>query len=409
MRRRPKAHGSTLTEAAVVLAALGVLLAISVPVIGGLRSDAGLEQSMSNLVTMSIAHVVYAADWEGRQVTWCREDLGLYGDFLEYNAAHDCPGSSDPFDPNCHPPIIAGYGESFEDSGFYVIWAYWSHQSNRAVMAPINFPGGPFSGAADGWGHWRFQNARPFHEYLTGRWHDAIFYAPKDTAILANLEECIGEFGEFVSYPQECNPGWSSYCRSAAALFHPDVMRSNAAGGWQNPWGLAQGFEVPGLFQATYPDLKTHVMEHSWLQDPPAECNPAFFGCEPYYFNHGFDSTPAALFYDGSVRLLPNEEVLFADFQVLSESDGVDGLWHRGTPFGYNGYFIADGWDFVPLSHHVLTTDGILGRDTLNGVAPAPLALSWKRPESTSRPAGHPATAPNAQAPIPLTAEGGEP
>jgi len=157
-------------------------------------------------------------------------------------------------------------------------------------------------------------------------------------------------------------------------MYHPDVWRSNAAGGWQAPWDLDHGYESPGLFQATYPNLKTHMLEHSWLQNSPGLCNPAFAGCEPYYFNHSIDSAPVTLFYDGSVRLLPNSEVLSADFQILGQTGGVDGLWHRGTSFGANGYLIDASYDFVPLSHHVLTTDGILGRDTLNGASPMQLA-----------------------------------
>jgi hypothetical protein len=209
---------------------------------------------------------------------------------------------------------------------------------------------------------------------LTGRYQDWVYYAPKDTIILDYLEQCTDEPPEFVAYPEQCNPAWSSYALSLAAMFHPDVMRSNAAGGWQAPWDLDHGYESPGLFQATYPDLKTHMLEHSWLQNSPGLCNPAFFGCEPYYFNHSIDSSPVTLFYDGSVRLLPNSEVLAADFQVLGQTGGVDGLWHRGTSFGANGYLIDVSYDYVPLSHHVLTTDGILGRDTLNGASPIQLA-----------------------------------
>jgi hypothetical protein len=42
------------------------------------------------------------------------------------------------------------------------------------------------------------------------------------------------------------------------------------------------------------------------------------------------------------------------------------GLWHRGTPWGSNGYLMSTSWDFLAeTSFHILTTDGILGRDTL--------------------------------------------
>ena len=99
------------------------------------------------------------------------------------------------------------------------------------------------------------------------------------------------------------------------------------------------------------------------------------------------------LFYDGHVRLLPNTEVFAADQQILKQTGGVDGLWHRGTPFGEDGYFISAGFDGVPLSHHILTTDGILGRDTLAETPPPPLAATW----NPLRPAVKP------QPPPPLT------
>jgi hypothetical protein len=95
-------------------------------------------------------------------------------------------------------------------------------------------------------------------------------------------------------------------------------------------------------------------------------------------FNHGVDSPPLAIFYDGSVRLFPNTEALAADQQILDQTGGTDGLWHRGTPYEDDGYFISGGYDGAPISHHILTTDGILGRDTL-AETPAVLAasLSW--------------------------------
>jgi hypothetical protein len=226
--------------------------------------------------------------------------------------------------------------------------------------------------SVDGFGHWRMPNSKPLHDYVHVRYHDPAFYAPDDTVIGELVAECLDEPCEF---DRDCNPGWSSYAFSAAAMFHPDVWRTNADGGWQAPWSLDHGYESPGFFQATYPNLKTHMLEHSWVQDPPADCNPTFLGCEPYWFNHGIESTPVTLFYDGSVRLLPNTEVFASDQLVLNQTNGVDGLWHRGTPFGEDGYFIPEGFDGTPLSHHVLTTEGILGRDTLGGTASPPRAV----------------------------------
>ncbi|MHC4991727.1 MAG: prepilin-type N-terminal cleavage/methylation domain-containing protein [Planctomycetota bacterium] len=363
---RPTRHpsGFTLVELLVVVLILVVLLVVAVPSIARTRTSAGIQQSIANLTMMSLAHVLYAADWEGRQVTWTRDDLGVYnGDVQAY--------------PN-HPPIEAGLGPN--SSGLWVMWSYRPDTSQRVMLQPINFFGGPAGSSYVYWGHFRIPNSRPFHDYLSGRHHDPVYFAPNDTIVVDPLLPCLDEPPEFVGYPAACNPGWSSYCFSAAAMFHPDVWRSNAAGGWQAPWGLDHGYESPGLFQATYPDLKTHMLEHSWLQNSPGDCNPAFLGCEPYYFNHALASAPVTLFYDGSVRLLPNTEVQAADLQILDQTDGVDGLWHRGTSFGDDGYLNGDGYDSVELSHHVLTTDGILGRDTLGGAAPPAFAAPPEAP-----------------------------
>ena len=126
-----------------------------------------------------------------------------------------------------------------------------------------------------------------------------------------------------------------------------------------------------------YPTLKTHMLEHPWLQNVRRVCNAAFESsspfpgaCEPYYFNHGFESTPATLFYDGHVRLMGTQEALNANRRHLGQT-GI-GLWSIDTPFegGYDpsdpgGYFMDFAYDFTATSYHILTIDGALGRDTL--------------------------------------------
>jgi len=377
MTRNRTTAGFTIIDLMVVILVIVILLAAAMPVIAGAGGNAGIQQSMSNLVAQSAGHLLYAADWNGRQVTQNPDDFGFYGgDAGEYNAAHGC---SNFFDPGCHPPIIAGLG--VKGSGNWILWYY--PPSNNVMMQPLNFPGPP-NEAYDSLGYWRVPNSRPFHDYLNGRYQDPVFYAPNDTSQIP-AEVCMDQPAEFTANPIGCNPSWSSYARSPAAIFHPDVFRSNAAGGWQAAWELDHGYETPGFFQATYPDLKTHLIEHNWVQNPPAPCNPAFSFCLPYYFNQGIDSTPVTLFFDGHIRLLPNSEVLFADLQVLAQTGQVDGLWHRGTPFGASGYFIDEGFDGVPLSHHVLTTDGILGRDTLGGASPMGSFVAWQPRPNTGR------------------------
>ncbi|MHC4651452.1 MAG: hypothetical protein ACYTES_11405, partial [Planctomycetota bacterium] len=117
--------------------------------------------------------------------------------------------------------------------------------------------------------------------------------------------------------------------------------------------------------QVKYPTLKTHVLEHHWLQNMKVPCNAAFNGCEPYYFNHSYQSMPVTLFYDGSVRIMSVLEAMSSDRRHVRQSpDGV-GLWTRDTAFGEEGYLHSDGYDFAETSFHILTTDGVRGRDTL--------------------------------------------
>ncbi len=408
MRRPRYATGFTIVDLLIVLVVVTILASLALPTLARVRGDSMVQESMDNLVRLSVAHVLYAADWNGRQVTWTVDDLGFYDNVQDYCDAHG--GCFWPGDPGCYPPILAGWGCIPDFScGLY---AYRPCVvSHDWAVYPIGFP--DMQQAVDGFGNFRLASSKAFHDYVNGRYYDPTFYAPNDTVPYELAEPLWDDPTEFNT---EGNPPiWVSYVLSPAAMFDPDVMRSNAAGGWQNPWDLDYGFQSPGLFQAQYPDLKTQMIEHHWVQDPPTECNPDFDplfgtyeGCEPYYFNHGIDSTPATLFYDGHVRLLPNTEVFDADQQILKQTDGVDGLWHRGTPFGEDGYYISFGYDGVPLSHHILTTDGILGRDTLGGNPPMP--ANWQRHWAPKKPRLYRSTGPaNDKHNATLTIEGNEP
>ena len=365
MRNTSRPSGFSLAELLSVLAVVTVLVSVVIPALAGGRGDSMVQQSMNNLMTLSVAHIMYAADFNGRQVTFTADDVSSFGNSMEdYNDANGC---NDFWDEGCIPPIIAGWGGGPDDGGILAFWSnyspyYWAFQ-------PMGFPDGE---GVEAFGHFRMTNSKRFHDYVSGRFYDPTFYAPKDVIPLADVTPWFADPDEFV--PEGNPPRYSTYVFSPASMYHADVMRSNAAGGWQDPWSIDNGFESPGLFQATYPDLKTLMIEHHWLQDPPGDCNPGFdpifnvYECHPYLFNHGIDSAPVTLFYDGHIRLLPNSEVFAADQQVLKDTGGVDGLWHRGTPFGIDGYYVRFGFDDVPLSHHILTTDGILGRDTLGGL-----------------------------------------
>ena len=148
---------------------------------------------------------------------------------------------------------------------------------------------------------------------------------------------------------------------------------------------LQGGFRSPSFSHCLYPALKTHMLEHHWLQQRRSECNPNFSGgtyeeCEPFYFNHGYESAPIALFYDGHVESVGVREAIAADSRMCVQTDtnpsdpDAWGLWSRDTDFkGSSGSGGPDGGYFMDLSYdtlsytsfHVLTTDGIRGRDII--------------------------------------------
>ena len=106
MTGRRAAIGFTIIDLMVVMLVIMILVAAVVPVVAGAGGNAGIQQSMSNLVAQSAAHLMYAGDWNGRQVPHNPDDSGFYGGATgAYHAPHTC---LDVFAPHCPPPVLAG-------------------------------------------------------------------------------------------------------------------------------------------------------------------------------------------------------------------------------------------------------------------------------------------------------------
>ena len=359
----------TIVELLVVVSIIALLIGILLPAIGKARDKARTTTSVSNLRQLAIAHNAYAGDWEDAQVSQTRYNISVYGDMPAYNTAIGATNMI-----TGHPPLISGWGSGPQGNG---LWAYWPGQSAHYwAVEPIGFPG--TVNGVDGFGWFRLPNTKALSQYVNSRWYDKVFYAPKDPN-WDLIEGCLDHPAEFPG-TDECNnpPKWSTYCLSPASLFSPDVLGLNKLTGefYTDPWDLPGGHRTPSMGSIRYPTLKTHMLEHPWLQNVRRVCNDAFSGggfenaCEPYYFNHGFESTPATLFYDGHVRLMGTQEALNANRRHLGQTGF--GLWSIHTPFGggYDpespgGYYMEYAYDFTSTSYHILTIDGSLGRDTL--------------------------------------------
>ncbi len=363
MKKQSAPSAFTIVELLVVVAIISLLIAILLPALGRARDAAMITQSLGNLRNLSAAAATYGADYADRQFTASCDDFGVVqGNCPSYLSTITCP-----------PQQIAGW-----DVGGG-LWGFWL----GGGMCPANYPGNCGNwivywpnewGFANGmFGYWRLCNYKAFNNYVGGRYYDRVFWAPKDLIWSEQAHPGFMYPGEFI--PPSAVGGTSirsTYVWSPAACWSPDVLSSK---GFKQPSSLPGGWRSPTQGHARYPELKTRMIEHSWLQNQDGgPTNPAFAGgSAPYLFNQGNNSAPNAMFFDGHVGVIGVSEVMDANRRAIASWTGATGpvpaiksLWHTATPLGVNGYYQQYSFDMLAdTSFHVLTTDGILGRDVL--------------------------------------------
>ncbi|MEM7229004.1 MAG: type II secretion system protein [Planctomycetota bacterium] len=361
--RKQSTRGFTIVELLVVVSIIALLVGILLPAIQKARDQALVTKSQANLRNIATAHATYAGEWNDRQFTMIPDNFGRYGtDYGEALSNFQSENGTD------IPWAVLGYTGMF-------IWGL--NTANPGSYTPIDFDN------PDWFGAFRIIQPRGFSRYMNGRFYDSVFYAPKDRVVLDLAEPLFQNPGEFID-PDEVEGAdivWSSYCTSPAGMYSPDVYSENNGNGvyWSDPFGLPAGFRSPSFGQAQFPTLKTHVIEHHWLQQQNKQCSPfvaggTYDGCEPFYFNHSIVSSPVCLFYDGHIDQIGTQQADKAHKKVRAQSEDGVGLWTADTPMGgvddtpdftrgSGGYFNADAEDWTNVNFHILTRDGIKGRD----------------------------------------------
>lgn len=373
MVRNERRSGFTIIELLVVVAIIALLIAILLPAIGKAREEAMQSQSRVNLRNIGVACGTYGADYADRQWTAASEDIGAFqGNCNQYTAAR------------CPHQFILGLDSTGVARGFFI--PAGSQCPNPGASANCNvfeaYWPCDFKTTTGNFGAWRITNAKSFNGYVGKKFYDPVFYAPKDKLVLERAQDFLDSGQEFVGVAQDAI--LSSYCWSPAAMWAPTVLAGKT--GYVNPNTQVGAWRTPTQGQAAFPDSKTRCVEHSLLQGGPTgykSTNPDAMspqkrgdGGVPWFFNQGTFSSPNVLFFDGSVRTMSVRDAQDLDGRMKKQNATLGwvnpGAWVVGTPLGSNGYYSGPGLNLdIELnnsggnSFHVLTTDGILGRDTV--------------------------------------------
>ena len=368
---RPVKKGFTIIEVLVVVSIIALLIGILLPALGRARDSALQSTSLSNLRQISAGLAAYAGDWSDRQLTLIPDDFSKCG--------QNSPSACCSYYINnihCMPQPILGWANF---GGGRALWGYWIDEGSQCTGLPSqdancgNISQAMPYDANSQTGFFRTMNMKIFAQYMNDRFYDEVFYAPKDRRKREKVDE-------FFDLPDEFNSQngiieWPSYGLAASAMLAPDVAAGRRCDPQNptlppehpdqmcDPLDFPGGFRSPPVGAASYPDLKMRCWEHEWLQNAPAELNPAFNTETPYFYNMGPQSAPASLMYDGSVRIFSANEAILSNQRILKQGQGS--LWFND--WEGKDYFegASHGFPEEHTSFGVLTRDGIKGRDTV--------------------------------------------
>ncbi len=236
----------------------------------------------------------------------------------------------------------------FIGSGACGSYGYPGNCGNWSVYTPLDF--------TTQHGSFRIPNIIGFREYVSQKFYTPDWYAEDDPEYtIASVY--FDDPAEFTYNSTTMEYADSSFCLSPAALFHPGVFRARAEGGYQSPTQFADSMRTPTVMQCTHPSLKTRMCEYGWFRDAPEE---------GLAFTAGLESAPYAMFFDGSVASVRMADAQEQDSLVYESSPTRDGLWTRETPLGKYGWDPqSQRFEGQASGFHILTRDGILGRDLL--------------------------------------------
>ncbi len=409
MNSNSRKLGFTIIELLVVVSIIGLLLSLLIPAVGKARDGALTTQSLGNLRNLAGACGSYGADWNDRQPTFILDDFAQHiGGSFTAKAATQYESETGA----CPPSIIVGYGGQIgtcpQQGGggggglkggvagpVYGIWGIWNvcegGSAGGVTYATPMIMDSSWGGPA-GEGGFKLANCRAFSQYVNSKYYDKVFFAPKDKYSLELAQPAFEKGDDFTNLCHIAGHGVdTTYCFSPSGMYAPEVFGSKKGCLSLKGAGLPPAvFRSPSSGQAAYPELKTRMLEHQWLQNREGpEFNPNWAGGNyPYYFNQCINSTPATLYYDSHVSLAGCNDSMDANAQVLaantaSGSSALEkGLFASATltkspgPWGgMGGYWTGpddkpSGANFnydtqVNTSFHIFTVDGILGRDFL--------------------------------------------